>query len=124
MSLLVLSGGDELESLIADARFVVVPSLWHENYPYVIFEAFAKGKPVIGSRRGGIPELVTDGETGLIFEPDDPVELATKIRFLAQNEDIARRLGRNAKAYADERFTRELFLTELMHAYEVALSSS
>ncbi len=116
--------GDELECLIADARFVVVPSLWHENFPYVIFEAFAKGKPVIGSRRGGIPELVTDGETGLIFEPDDPVELATKIRFLAQNEDIARRLGRNAKAYADERFTRELFLTELMHAYEVALSSS
>lgn len=115
--------GDELERLIADARFLIVPSLWHENYPYVIIEAFAKGKPVIGSRRGGIPELITDGETGLLFEPDDPTELATKIRFLSKNEDIARRMGKNAKAYADEHFTHEQFLTELMQAYEVALNS-
>lgn len=115
--------GDELELLIANARFVIVPSLWHENYPYVVIEAFAKGKPVIGSIRGGIPELVMDGETGLLFEPDDPVELATKIRFLAQNVDIARRLGRSAKAFADRQFTHELFLQELMQAYECALDA-
>ena len=49
-----------------EARFVVVPSVWHENYPYVINQSFAFGKPVIASNRGGMPELVDHGKTGLI----------------------------------------------------------
>lgn len=110
--------GDELNTVLARARFVVVPSIWHENFPYVINQAFALARPVLGSRRGGIPELLADGERGLVFEPDDPAALAAQIRRLAGDEGEARRMGQAAKAYSDATFNDAVFLAELMQAYE------
>ena len=55
---------------------LVVPSVWHEPCPLVIFEAFGNGVPVIASRRGGNTELVDDGKTGYLFEPNEPDQLA------------------------------------------------
>jgi len=49
--------GEELQNLIAHSRFIVVPSLWYENFPYVMTETFALGKAIIGSDKGGIPEM-------------------------------------------------------------------
>jgi len=58
--------------------------LWFESGPQVIYEAFAAGVPVIGSRRGGIAELVSHGETGFLFEPASARELASLLaRFAA-----------------------------------------
>jgi glycosyltransferase involved in cell wall biosynthesis len=59
---------------------VVVPSIWLENQPLVILEAFAHGRPVLASRIGGLPEMFRDGEGGRFFEPGDPASL----RRLAQ----------------------------------------
>ncbi len=67
---------------------VVVPSLWNDNLPSVVFEALAFGKPVIGSRRGGIPEMIQDGENGLLFEPEAPGEL--KAALEAMRDDALR----------------------------------
>lgn len=67
---------------------VVVPSLWNDNLPGVVFEALAFGKPVIGSRRGGIPEMIHHGENGLLFEPDAPGEL--KAALEAMTDDVRR----------------------------------
>jgi glycosyltransferase involved in cell wall biosynthesis len=61
---------------------LVVPSLWHDPLPRVIFEGYAYGVPVIASRRGGIPEIVEDGITGLLFDPSDSASLANAIRRL------------------------------------------
>lgn len=80
------------------ARYGVVPSLWYENYPYSVMEMLAIGKPVIGSEIGGIPELVRDGETGLLFPPGDVVALAERIRRLAGDAALAARLGVAGKA--------------------------
>lgn len=110
--------GDELNMILSRARFVIVPSIWHENFPYVINQSFALGRPVIGSRRGGITELLADGERGLVFEPDHPEELAAHIRRLAGNEEEARRMGLAAKAYSDATFNDSVFNAELMQAYE------
>jgi glycosyltransferase involved in cell wall biosynthesis len=64
---------------------LAVPSLWPENSPLVIHEAFMARVPVVASRTGGIPELVTDGVNGLLYEPTSPAALAAVLRTLLDN---------------------------------------
>lgn len=71
--------GEELKSLVAGALLAVSPSVWRENMPYSIIEALAEGTPVVGSRIGGIPELISDDETGWLCEPDDESSLANAL---------------------------------------------
>lgn len=61
---------------------LVVPSRWQDTLPTVVFEAQSYGIPVLGSRRGGIPEMIEPGLNGDLFEPDDPEELREKLRSL------------------------------------------
>lgn len=96
--------GDELKNIIAGSLFVVVPSIWYENSPLAIYEAMALGKAVIGSRIGGIPELVKENITGLLFEAGNSQELATKINYLLDNEEILIKMGKEAKEIAVEKF--------------------
>lgn len=63
----------------------VAPSLWHDPLPGVVFEALSQGVPVIGARRGGIPEMVQDGKNGILFEPDAADELRSAILRVASN---------------------------------------
>ncbi|HVP57145.1 MAG TPA: glycosyltransferase, partial [bacterium] len=65
--------GSSLERLREGALGVIVPSLWYENLPLTILEAFASGKPVVAADSGGIPELVKEGTTGYLFERGVPV---------------------------------------------------
>lgn len=69
----------------AQIDVLVVPSLWLENSPLVIHEAFMAGIPVVGARIGGIADLVDDGRTGLLYDPTSPVELETALRGLIEN---------------------------------------
>ena len=108
--------GDELDKYLADARFVVVPSKWNENLPYVVLQAFAHAKPVLGSHRGGITELVEDGERGMIFDPDDATSLPAKLEAMYDPER-AMAMGRRAKAWVDEEFTDDKFYQQLMDVY-------
>ena len=78
---------EEVRSLLKDCKFVVLPSEWYENIPFAILEAFACGKPVIGSRIGGIPEFIKENETGITFKPWNSNELSLKIDFLMKNPD-------------------------------------
>ena len=71
---------------------LVVPSVWLETGPLVVLEAFAAGVPVIGSRLGGIAEMVRDGEDGLLFEPNDETQLALAIKKI---ENIKSNLRNN-----------------------------
>src|SRR5207244_1671153 len=66
---------------------LVVPSLWLENSPLVIHEAFMAGVPVVGARLGGIADLVEDGRTGLLYDSASPVELMYALRSLIENPD-------------------------------------
>lgn len=67
---------------------LVVPSVWHEPCPLVIFEAFGNGVPVIASRRGGNTELVEDGRTGYLFEPNEPGQLGGIITRLVADPAV------------------------------------
>jgi glycosyltransferase involved in cell wall biosynthesis len=89
---------DSVHAAMRSALAVVVPSRWYENQPMTILEAFACGVPVIGSRIGGIPELVTDGVSGYTVAPDDPAALAERMLELVSAPAHARELGLAARA--------------------------
>jgi glycosyltransferase involved in cell wall biosynthesis len=114
--------GDALNELLYSARFVVVPSIWQENFPYVILQAFAAGKPVIGSNRGGIPEMVSHNERGLIYEAQDPIELGNTIEALWEDEELIKRYSSNARKYVTENFNDEVFYNTLVLNYNKVLS--
>lgn len=71
--------GDELRRLVSGAAFSAAPARWRENMPYSIVESMAHGTPVVGTRIGGIPELVSEGQTGFLAEPGDASSLAAAI---------------------------------------------
>jgi glycosyltransferase involved in cell wall biosynthesis len=77
---------------------MVVPSLWLESGPQVIYEAFAVKTPIIGSRLGGIAELVREGETGFLCAPNSANELTTLMRRFAKRPADLRRLRGNIPA--------------------------
>ncbi|MDZ4685317.1 MAG: glycosyltransferase [Planctomycetaceae bacterium] len=89
----------EVLELMGRARCVIMPSIWYETFGRTIIEAFAKGTPVIASRLGCMEELVDDGETGQLFAPGDPVDLAAAVmRLLDYRTDshLSRNLCRQA----------------------------
>jgi glycosyltransferase involved in cell wall biosynthesis len=84
--------GDQIWDVLAGFDVLVVPSRWYENSPTVILEAFAMGIPVIASRLGSMPELVTHEESGLLFEKDDTKDLQAQIKRLLDEPDLLPRL--------------------------------
>jgi glycosyltransferase involved in cell wall biosynthesis len=90
-----------LREAVGGALFVAVPSEWYENYPFAILEAFALSRPVLGTRIGGIPELVRDGETGWTAEPADAESIARQIAKLAGDPAKADSMGKTARAWLE-----------------------
>jgi glycosyltransferase involved in cell wall biosynthesis len=86
----------DLERVLASIDVLVVPSLWYENFPTVIREAFAAGRPVVASDLGALPESVRDGVDGLLFRPDDADDLARVLRRLLTEDGLVERLARGA----------------------------
>ena len=87
----------DLADIYADLDVLVVPSLWLENSPLVIHEAFIAGVPVVGARIGGITELIAHGRNGLLYEPALPSDLARVLGDLAIDEAGVRRLAEGAR---------------------------
>lgn len=87
--------GEDLWQLYRACYAVIIPSLLFEALGLVIAEGFAHGKPAIGSRRGGIPELIRHNETGLLFDPDRPEALLNAVRTLWENPEKAWQWGEN-----------------------------
>lgn len=90
----------ELCSLIKNARAVIVPSLWMENFPTVISEVFSLGRPVIGSDRGGIPEMLDFGRRGIVYSATNAEELGDAMLELLDDPERATELGRAGYDYA------------------------
>ncbi len=86
---------DGLRTVLARARFSVLPSVWYENGPMAAFESLAAGLPVVGSAIGGIPELIVDGQTGYTAAPGDPSALLTALLKAVRLPDEARAAARN-----------------------------
>ena len=90
--------GSELDMLIRKAKFSVCPSEWYENCPFSVMESQARGTVVIGARIGGIPELVIDGENGLLFESGNVESLSEAITKLWNDEVLLKKLENACEA--------------------------
>ena len=78
----------DISSIFKEIDVLVVPSIWYENAPLVIQEAFLARTPVIASKIGGIPELIQDGENGLLFNAGDSNDLKEKLESVINNPGI------------------------------------
>ncbi|RME60878.1 glycosyltransferase family 1 protein [Candidatus Parcubacteria bacterium] len=114
--------GEAMDAELKQCAFVVVPSIWYENFPYVINQAFAFGKPVVGSNRGGIPELVEHGKRGLIYDATDVDALTEAINNLYQDSEKIKAMGASAKSFSDCEFNNEKFYAKLINIYHEVLS--
>lgn len=111
--------GKELFSLVRDARFVCVPSEWYENNPMTIVEAYSLGTPVIGSRMGGIPEIISEGKTGFTFECGNLSDLELQIeKANALNEEEYATMADAAYKFYEQNFSEDHHYEELMRFYE------
>jgi glycosyltransferase involved in cell wall biosynthesis len=113
--------GDEAKQMIRRSRFVVIPSLWHENFPYVVTETYSIGKALITSDKGGLPEYVLEGITGHVYPSHDFNRLGELIKRMWNNENETVQKGKNAKKYADENFNDNVFYEKLVTAYHTAI---
>jgi glycosyltransferase involved in cell wall biosynthesis len=86
--------GKKAGEVLNELDVLVVPSRYPENSPNVILEAQAAGIPVIGSNLGGIPELVRHDVNGLLFEPNNPADLAKQLQRVLDEHDLLPRLAR------------------------------
>ena len=110
----------DLSLAYADADLFVLSSLW-EGLPYVILEAMSHGLPVVSTNVDGIPEAVTDGESGLLVPARDPAALAEVIARLLDDPDARARMGEAGQRIVRERFGLERMADELVKIYrEVA----
>jgi glycosyltransferase involved in cell wall biosynthesis len=117
----LLGERDDVPELLAASDVFVLFSR-SEGLPMSILEAMAAGLPVVASNVGGVPELVADGETGLLVPPGDPQALAAALRRLVENEDLRRRLGARGRERAKELFDLPRFRQAHVALYERLLS--
>ena len=103
--------------VIGRAMALVIPSVWHEPFGRVVVEAYAKGTAVIGSRMGGIPELIDDGYTGYTFEAGSNEDLAEKIISVMDNKERAIEMGLQGRTKFLRMYTPESNYSMLMDIY-------
>jgi glycosyltransferase involved in cell wall biosynthesis len=109
---------EDLDMVIKNAICVVVPSLYYDNSPMVIYESFAMGKPVIGANIGGIPELIDNNVNGFLFKSEDVNDLVKKIRHLLDNKDKLRETGKNARKKAVENYNPDVHYDRILKVYQ------
>ena len=115
-----LVDNDRLRREIAAARAVVLFSR-EETAPTIIAQAMAAGKPVVATRVGGVPEMVSDGETGFVVESGDVAGLADRLLTLLDDQDLCLRMGRRGHEVAVGRFAPEAVARLTAEAYRTAL---
>jgi glycosyltransferase involved in cell wall biosynthesis len=113
-----LSWQDDVSAVLSGLDLLVVPSAPGEATTRVILEAFAAGVPVVASNSGGIPEIVSDGETGFLTPPSDPAKLATRIRHAMTSPATLHRVAGNAYRAVRERYSLAQYQAQVMSILE------
>lgn len=107
----------EIKTIVGKARFIVTPSEWYENNPLSVIESLCLGTPVVGANIGGIPELITEPETGLLFSSKDVEVLKEKIQkaWKIYNDDFD---FESILKSSQNKFSCELYYDELIKIYK------
>jgi len=108
---------EEMSVQLWQAACLVIPSECYETFGMVVIEAYAHGLPVIASRLGALAELIEDGETGLLFEAGNALDLASKVQWLLERPEEVKRIGDNARRAFAEKYTPECNYPLLLDIY-------
>jgi glycosyltransferase involved in cell wall biosynthesis len=108
---------DDVGALLDELDVLALPS-WTEGLPMTVLEAMAHGRPVVATPVGGTPEVVADGETGLLVPPRDPEALAAALRRLLADPDLRRRMGEAGRRRVAEQFTADRMAERVLELYE------
>lgn len=119
---------ERLREIYAEATLFALPCLItadgdRDGIPNVLVEALAEGLPVVSTNVSGIPELIRDGETGLLVEPQDPVALAGAIRRLLADPELGRRLGRAGSEFVHLEFDARRNIAALRRLFDQTTGS-
>jgi glycosyltransferase involved in cell wall biosynthesis len=109
--------GERLEDAYRQARLVVCPSRWFEGFPNVVVQAMAHGRPVVGTSIGVIPEIVRDGQTGLLCPQADGAALARAIESLCSDPERCVRMGQRGREIAETLYSPDSVLRNWMTVY-------
>jgi glycogen synthase len=104
---------EEMPALMQSFDILLFPSIWEEPFSRVILEAMASGLVVIGTNTGGTKEILKDGDTGMIFPPEDSTRLAESIRQLINNPDLMSKLAKNGRAVVEQQFDIRQMVNEI-----------
>ncbi len=105
------------------ARVLAFPSVWFEGFPMTLVEAFACGLPVVGSRIGGVPSIVREGEAGRTVRPGDAQELGDALMEIEQDAALAAALSVRAREVFESRYGAESHLRGLEAIYRAAIEA-
>ncbi|APG95036.1 polysaccharide biosynthesis protein (plasmid) [Sinorhizobium americanum] len=110
--------GEKLHRLIGQSRALVLPSEWYENAPISLLETYALQRPVIGAAIGGIPEMVREGETGLLAASGRPEDLARALSEMAALSPHARgRMGAEGRSWISREFSAAAYRARTLDLY-------
>jgi glycosyltransferase involved in cell wall biosynthesis len=96
---------EDVEKIFRTTDILVVPSRWGEPFGLINIEAGAAGIPVVATRDGGIPEIIRDGDNGLLVDVGDEAGLAAAVSRLVEDRSLRARLGRRAREVVEAEFT-------------------
>lgn len=121
--LLGVVSGKAKEAVLSKSNCFVLPS-YAEGLPMAMLEAMAYGMPVIATRVGAIPEVVTDGVEGFLIDPGDVEALADRMVRLSKAPDLCRRMGQAARKRVRERYSLDAMVERLVSVYREVLASN
>ena len=112
---------EDVQRELSKANCLVVPS-FQENAPLNIAEAMAAGVPVVAARVGGIGEMLREGQTGLLVDPNDTKDISQAVSKILSDRKLAESMGRGAKESAAERFRASAVCQKTLQAYRDVLA--
>ena len=110
--------GDKLIEFIANAKLLVVPSIWYENCPLSILEAQYMGVPVVTMNNGGMAELIEDGITGILVNEPSPDEMAASLKRTIEDEQYYNTLRENCRNGRENILSVDEYAVSLIEEYE------
>jgi glycosyltransferase involved in cell wall biosynthesis len=114
-------GAEDLAERMRRAWFTVAPSVWYENNPMAVLESMAQGTPVLGASIGGIPELISHGESGWLFTASSPQSLRSCLEeALSVDPQRRRAMGQAAWQHVKTQNAPDVHLSSLLGTYQLA----
>jgi glycosyltransferase involved in cell wall biosynthesis len=105
---------NEIKEIVSKARFIVLPSEWYENNPLTVIESLCLGTPVLGAKIGGIPEMIKEGQNGMLFESRNVEDLKDKIQQMFAMQFNYKSIAETAQ----EKYSGENHYNELLKVYK------